>query len=127
MKLISAEGFAFIVDYECACVSQTIKNMLTSQGTCGFVCCCPAWRLAACSGLYVGGKPEGVPSAVLPPAAATAAASHGHCCPHHPPTASGAPAANFIESESGEVRFPGISTPVLEVVCKYFHYKVSQR
>jgi len=33
VKLISAEGFEFIVDYEAACVSNTIKNMLSSQGS----------------------------------------------------------------------------------------------
>lgn len=33
------------------------------------------------------------------------------------------PAGTFIETEQGEIRFPEISTPVLEVVCKYFYYK----
>ena len=33
VKLISAEGFEFIVDYQAACVSNTIKNMLSSSGT----------------------------------------------------------------------------------------------
>lgn len=32
VKLVSAEGFEFIVDYKAACVSNTIKNMLSSQG-----------------------------------------------------------------------------------------------
>lgn len=32
VKLISAEGFEFIVDHDAACVSNTIKNMLSSQG-----------------------------------------------------------------------------------------------
>jgi hypothetical protein len=32
VKLISAEGFEFVVDYKAACVSATIKNMLSSQG-----------------------------------------------------------------------------------------------
>lgn len=32
VKLISAEGFEFVVDYKAACVSTTIKNMLSSQG-----------------------------------------------------------------------------------------------
>jgi hypothetical protein len=32
VKLISAEGFEFIIDYKAACVSNTIKNMLSSQG-----------------------------------------------------------------------------------------------
>lgn len=33
VKLISAEGFEYIVAYEAACVSNTIKNMLSSQGS----------------------------------------------------------------------------------------------
>jgi transcription elongation factor B subunit 1 len=32
VKLVSAEGFEFIVDYRAACVSNTIRNMLSSQG-----------------------------------------------------------------------------------------------
>ena len=32
VRLISAEGFEFVIDYEAACVSNTIKNMLSSQG-----------------------------------------------------------------------------------------------
>ena len=32
VKLISAEGFEFVVDKEAAMVSQTIHNMLTSPG-----------------------------------------------------------------------------------------------
>ncbi len=32
VKLISAEGFEFVVDYDAACVSNTVKNMLSSQG-----------------------------------------------------------------------------------------------
>jgi transcription elongation factor B subunit 1 len=30
VKLTSAENFEFIVDYKAACVSNTIRNMLTS-------------------------------------------------------------------------------------------------
>lgn len=63
VKLISAEGFEFIVDYQAACVSTTIKNMLSSSGS-------------------------------------------------------------FTETELGEVRFPEISTPVLEKVCQYFYFKL---
>ncbi len=32
VKLVSAEGYEFIVDYKAACVSNTIRNMLSSQG-----------------------------------------------------------------------------------------------
>ena len=33
VKLVSAEGFEFTVDYKAACVSNTIKQMLSSEGT----------------------------------------------------------------------------------------------
>lgn len=33
-------------------------------------------------------------------------------------------AGGFVETEQGEIRFPEISTPVLETVIKYFYYKV---
>lgn len=32
VKLISSDGFEFVVDKEAAMVSQTIRNMLTSPG-----------------------------------------------------------------------------------------------
>jgi elongin-C len=32
VKLISAEGFEFVIDKNAAMVSQTIRNMLTSPG-----------------------------------------------------------------------------------------------
>lgn len=34
VKLVSREGFEFIIDYKAACVSNTIRNMLSSQGAC---------------------------------------------------------------------------------------------
>jgi elongin-C len=34
------------------------------------------------------------------------------------------PAGTFTESAKGEVRFPEISTPILERVCQYFYYKL---
>jgi transcription elongation factor B subunit 1 len=50
---------------------------------------------------------------------------------HHPASANHArpprraiAAGGFIENEQGEIRFPDITTPVLEVVCKYFYYKL---
>ncbi|GHP06613.1 hypothetical protein PPROV_000535800 [Pycnococcus provasolii] len=63
VKLISAEGFEFIVDQRAASVSNTIKNMLSSQGA-------------------------------------------------------------FTETELGEVKFPEITTEVLEKICQYFYYKL---
>lgn len=66
VKLISAEGFEFIVERDAACVSNTIRNMLESKG-------------------------------------------------------------GFQETEAGEVRFPEISTPILEKICQYFYYKLRWR
>mmetsp|Transcript_3064 Transcript_3064/g.7686 ORF Transcript_3064/g.7686 Transcript_3064/m.7686 type:complete len:101 (-) Transcript_3064:445-747(-) len=63
VKLVSAEGFEFIIDYKAACVSNTIRNMLSSQGS-------------------------------------------------------------FTETELGEVKFPEISTPILEKTIQYFYYKL---
>ncbi|GFH16789.1 transcription elongation factor B polypeptide 1, partial [Haematococcus lacustris] len=63
VKLVSAEGFEFIIDYKAACVSNTIRNMLSSQGT-------------------------------------------------------------FTETELGEVKFPEISTHILEKTIQYFYYKL---
>eukprot|EP00850_Spirogloea_muscicola_P003910 SM000016S01898 [mRNA] locus=s16:391126:391877:- [translate_table: standard] len=63
VKLISAEGFEFVVSRRAAMVSNTLHNMLSSSG-------------------------------------------------------------GFQETSSGEVRFPDISTPVLEKVCEYFYYKL---
>jgi len=63
VKLISAEGFEFVIDRKAAMVSNTIRNMLNSTGS-------------------------------------------------------------FQEVSSGEVRFPEISTPILEKICQYFHHKL---
>eukprot|EP00245_Coleochaete_scutata_P006322 TRINITY_DN2067_c0_g2_i1.p1 TRINITY_DN2067_c0_g2~~TRINITY_DN2067_c0_g2_i1.p1 ORF type:complete len:113 (+),score=30.27 TRINITY_DN2067_c0_g2_i1:139-477(+) len=63
VKLISAEGFEFIIDRQAAMVSNTIKNMLSSSGA-------------------------------------------------------------FAETELGEVKFPEITTPILEKLCQYFYHKL---
>eukprot|EP00244_Chara_vulgaris_P012528 TRINITY_DN6620_c0_g1_i1.p1 TRINITY_DN6620_c0_g1~~TRINITY_DN6620_c0_g1_i1.p1 ORF type:complete len:105 (-),score=23.37 TRINITY_DN6620_c0_g1_i1:258-572(-) len=63
VKLISADGFEFVIDRQAAMVSNTIKNMLSSSGS-------------------------------------------------------------FTETELGEVKFPEISTPILEKLCQYFYYKL---
>lgn len=87
VKLISAEGFEFIVDYQAACVSNTIKNMLSSSGS--------HWPASNVSD---------------PPL----------CCCDRQMRCAG----SFTETELGEVRFPEISTPVLEKVCQYFYFKL---
>lgn len=43
VRLISAEGFDFYVDREAACVSNTIKSMLNSEGE--------AWLPGGCARL----------------------------------------------------------------------------
>uniref|UniRef100_K4AGQ1 Elongin-C n=1 Tax=Setaria italica TaxID=4555 RepID=K4AGQ1_SETIT len=63
VKLISAEGFEFVVDKKAAMVSNTLRNMLTSPG-------------------------------------------------------------GFSETRQGEVRFPEISTHVLEKICQYFYWSL---
>lgn len=63
VKLISAEGFEFVIDRDAAMVSNTLKNMLNSTG-------------------------------------------------------------GFQETESSEVSFPEISTPILEKLCQYFYYRL---
>lgn len=85
VKLISAEGFEFIVDYQAACVSNTIKNMLSSSGM-------------KAEGAWAGER--GIGKNRMPAA------------------------GSFTETELGEVRFPEISTPVLEKVCQYFYFKL---
>ncbi|RLM69245.1 hypothetical protein C2845_PM17G15350 [Panicum miliaceum] len=63
VKLISAEGFEFVVDKKAAMVSNTLRNMLTSPG-------------------------------------------------------------GFSETRQGEVRFPEISTHILEKICQYFYWSL---
>lgn len=128
VKLVSAEGYEFIVDYKAACVSNTIRNMLSSQGR-------PGWAgggfgahtlVRACTHVCVcvrrGGR------------AACVAAGQGkrHTAPyrcgwnvgHMPHRSARLPApglgfghaGSFTETELGEVKFPEISTPILEKV-----------
>ncbi|XP_077238879.1 uncharacterized protein LOC143880016 isoform X2 [Tasmannia lanceolata] len=63
VKLISAQGFEFVIDKKAAMVSQTIRNMLQSTGS-------------------------------------------------------------FSETQHGEVKFPEISTPILEKICQYFYWSL---
>lgn len=101
VKLVSQEGFEFIIDYKAACVSNTIRNMLSSQGGAGSEQQHgrSAWRRMRCA-----------PS---PHAAVLTASMNLAVC-----------AGNFTETELGEVKFPEISTPILEKVCQYFYYKL---
>lgn len=99
VKLISAEGFEFIVDYKAACVSATIKNMLSSQGAPTACMVHVSTSLQACM--------------LVQMVIGRLTASIMRCC-----------AGSFTETELGEVRFPEISTPILERVCQYCYYKL---
>lgn len=50
VKLVSREGFEFIIDYKAACVSNTIRNMLSSQGACMGTSVAMQWMHALCQG-----------------------------------------------------------------------------
>ncbi len=50
-------------------------------------------------------------------------ACHGDC-QRGMPCHARVPAGSFTETELGEVKFPEISTPILEKVCQYFYYKL---
>jgi transcription elongation factor B subunit 1 len=91
VKLVSAEGHEFIIDYKAACVSNTIRNMLSSQGT------------GLLSGLGIG---------------------FGFLCRTCLTVRPVVNTGSFTETELGEVKFPEISTPILEKVCQYFYYKL---
>lgn len=84
MTLESRESFQFIVDKDAACVSNTIRNMLSSQGMQGYA-----------------------PATVV---------EDQHASPGH-----------FTETEQGIIRFPDISTPILEKVCQYFYFKLKYK
>lgn len=91
----SAEGHEFVVDRKCACVSKTIDAMLAGAS-------CPA---------ALSGQPPSTPSPFS-------------CLWDSPDTTTPPPPGNFAESSKGEIRFPEISTPILEKVIQYLYYKV---
>ena len=94
VKLVSAEGFEFTVDYRAACVSNTIKQMLSSEGMRSQL------RLLA---------------RVLPLHEST------RCILT---IAYYRRAGGFTETELGEINFPEISAPILEKICEYFYYRL---
>ena len=61
VKLISAEGFEFIVDKKAACVSNTIKQMLSSEGQ-TFHCFLPHLAPAAYSSKQPSASDKGDPA-----------------------------------------------------------------
>lgn len=157
VKLISAEGYEFIIDYKAACVSNTIRNMLSSQGTgqeqqSSSSGTAPAQRLLVHQQLHllqthafvlflrfsrsltcVAGQEGSINSGMH--AALVAAQQQLDCAPpaqRRVMLCSAAAlntsllehAGSFTETEQGEVKFPEISTVILEKVCQYFYYKL---
>ena len=127
VKLISAEGFEFIIDYKAACVSNTIRNMLSSQGA--FAAKLSS-QLGSCTGVLsaVMAEPEQQrqPGAVREPDGHFRSLSLAPLSRAPPPlnTTHNKKTGSFTETELGEVKFPEISTHVLEKVCQYFYYKL---
>mmetsp|Transcript_8200 Transcript_8200/g.23349 ORF Transcript_8200/g.23349 Transcript_8200/m.23349 type:complete len:149 (-) Transcript_8200:87-533(-) len=104
VKLVSKEGHEFYVDRKCAMLSGTIRAMLSGQV-----------RLTP----TLMGKSNGQEQAAL-------ARPRFSCLspayqPIHPPTH--LPHIQFVES-GGEITFKELSTPILEKVIQYLHYKV---
>ena len=96
VKLVSAEGFEFIVDYKAACISNTIKQMLSSEGmqldhnlTCSITI--DVRLVQKTSQIFILYARR---------------------------------AGKFTETELGEINFPEISAPILEKICEYFYYKL---
>jgi transcription elongation factor B subunit 1 len=106
VKLISAEGFVFVIDKKAAMVSNTLRNMLTSPGT--FRCFSSPIRFDLVR--------------FLPP--------NTFMVTRHPPLIPPPPSpwchdpGGFSETRHGEVRFPEISTHVLEKICQYFYWSL---
>jgi transcription elongation factor B subunit 1 len=96
VKLVSAEGFEFTVDYKAACISNTIKQMLSSEGM------QLVYNLTWSITLDV--RPVQNTS--------------------HKSILFARRAGNFTETELGEINFPEISAPILEKICEYFYYKL---
>lgn len=98
VKLISSEGFEFVIDKRAAMVSQTIRNMLTSPGNSIQGFCSPLLitfnfihfliKLALYCWFWF----------VL--------------------------LGSFSETEHRQVTFPEISTTILEKICQYFHWSL---
>jgi len=92
VKLISAEGFEFVVDKEAAMVSQTIHNMLTSPGSLlSYI------KLPLFTAIRV---PNFITIHIIMISFT----------------------GSFAERQHGEVTFPEISTTILEKICQYFYW-----
>ena len=96
VKLVSAEGFEFTVDYKAACISNTIKQMLSSEGM--------QLDYNLTWSIILDVRPVQNTSHIF--------ILFVRC------------AGNFTETELGEINFPEISAPILEKICEYFYYKL---
>ena len=93
VKLISAEGFEFVIDKDAAMVSQTIYNMLTSPGHLSL-----SLQLSILIRVSFWLKIETFFHKFYDLI------------------------GSFAETQHGEVTFPEISTTILEKICKYFYW-----
>lgn len=119
VKLISAEGFEFLIDYRAACVSATIKNMLSSQGDGSLthpssyatlpIDSCAGFPISTNSSIFA----ACICCLVLQGLYSMCTMKLCWCS-----------AGSFTETELGEIRFPEISTAALEKACQYFYYKL---
>ncbi|KAL0784958.1 hypothetical protein Bca101_001203 [Brassica carinata] len=94
VKLISMEGFEFIIDREAAMVSQTIRSMLTSPD------------IEVRFPLF--GALKSIDLAIVRPVLERDCKK----------------LCGFSESKDGVVTFPDISTTILEKICQYFYWSL---
>lgn len=105
VKLISAEGFEFVIHKDAAMVSQTIRNMLTSTGI---------WFLSLIVLLLI------IFAIIWLKISITVLGyrilGFNFRCFWI--------LGSFAEQQHGEVTFPEISTTILEKICKYFYWNL---
>ncbi|CAN1282576.1 Eloc [Linum perenne] len=109
VKLISAEGFEFVIHKEAAMVSQTIRNMLTSPGPLSSL---HGQGFPMSNGLVAIRCRIGFIDLRLSNSMERLTTSYGLSY------------GGFAEAQHGEVTFPEISTTILEKICQYFHWSL---
>ncbi len=113
VRLISAEGFVFVVETRAACMSKTISSMLSSEG---------ASALASDRGPLLAVRCSAQVLLTAHQAASPRqswAKSGFQTCVHEAAIARCLCASRFTDKRTLQ-----ISTAVLEKVCQYFHYKL---
>jgi elongin-C len=113
IKLISSEGFVFIIDYKAACISNTIKNMLGADGA-----------IQRGEADPDPGTADRIADVLVFLGTAIALA---RCCRLPDATQSPGNAGTFTETRQGEVSFAEIPARVLERVCQYFYYNLQHQ